>query len=290
MTDESDEPVLTGLQRSKADVRSTHELIAIALYGFYREFVYPDEDVDHSALGALQDRGTREVLDAALVLCDAENPLERELGVQILRELGRPERTFPEECADRLLRFLREEVDIEVLTAAVYAFSHLGSRRGDLELIKFKDHAEKRIRRGVAFSLAGTTHPDAVQALLHLMRDPYEGARDWATTSIGGVVEIDGPEIREALLERAADEDMCTRAEAHMGLARRRDERVLPFLIAILKEQINPSDEDRHTGADYCFHDAAKILLDIANEEDIPVQSLVTALERLVSKRLEPPG
>ena len=89
-------------------------------------------------------------------------------------------------------------------------------------------------------------------ALLELTNDPYEMVRDWATTSIGQTVSIDGPEIRDALLRRVNDADVFTRAEALHGLARRRDDRVVPYLVA----EISAAGE--HEGI---FVDAAKSYL-----------------------------
>ncbi len=108
-----------------------------------------------------------------------------------------------------------------------------------------------------------------MQALLELMDDPYEMARDWATTSIGGTVSLDGPEIRAALLRRATDDDEITRAEALHGLARRKDERVVPYLIAEL-----PVDRERT----YLFEDAAKAFLGVDEEQKVDSAALIAAL------------
>jgi len=84
---------------------------------------------------ALQERGTREVLDAATALCDAAEPIKRGLGALILGQLGSPYRSFPEECCDRLLRLVREEQSDNVLAEAIFALGHLGNRRADPELL-----------------------------------------------------------------------------------------------------------------------------------------------------------
>jgi HEAT repeat protein len=43
-------------------------------------------------------------------------------------------------------------------------------------------------------------------------------------------LDLDTPEIREALGERLTDEDEGARSEAILGLARRKDRRILPVL------------------------------------------------------------
>jgi HEAT repeat protein len=58
--------------------------------------------------------------------------------------------------------------------------------------------------------------------------------RDWATFGLGSQIDLDTPRIREALCARLNDPDPITRAEAFVGLARRKDEGVLSPLIAAL--------------------------------------------------------
>ena len=102
------------------------------------------------------------------------------------------------------------------------------------------------------------------------MDDPYAVARDWATTSIGQTVSVDGPEIRAALLRQVEDDDEITRAEALHGLARRQDERALPYLLAELSLP-------REYG--YLFADAAKTYLGFDKDEAIDPDTLIAALE-----------
>ena len=50
-----------------------------------------DEDKAWDAVTVLQFRGTQEVLEAAQRLCESRNPEERELGANILGQLGVPQ-------------------------------------------------------------------------------------------------------------------------------------------------------------------------------------------------------
>lgn len=206
----------------------------------------------------LQARGGRDVLDAMRALCVSPDPARRRLATRVLGELGLPDRSFPEECGDALLALLRDPDD-EVRVSAVFALGHLRARRADPALIELRNDPSADIRHGVAFALNGATSPQAVSALLQLMDDPNPLARDRATTAIGAYREIDGPEIREALLKRASDEDIFTRAEALKGLAVRRDKRVAPLMI---EELTGP--ETRHF--EYVF-EAALELLGISEDE-----------------------
>ena len=231
-----------------------------------------DDDFDNPwpATIELQARGSREVLDTALTLCGSLDAGWRELAARILGQLGTPERTFPEECCDALIALLRDASE-DVQIAAIYALGHLGNHRGDPHLLRFETHPEPAIRKGVAFSLAGTTLPEAVPVLLRLMEDPDVGARDWATTTLGAATLFDTPEIRAALLKRAtSDDDGMTRGEALHGLTRRGDRRALPLLIA---ELVAAGD---HT---WYFEDAARTYLGLDGEhDDTPVEELIAGL------------
>jgi HEAT repeat protein len=249
--------------REVDDTWSTAALIEAA-------FVEQNDDTFAScpATVALQARGTREVLDAALTLCRSLDSKWRSLGATILGELGDPDRTFPEECCSALIGLLRDSSQ-EVQISALYGLGHLGNHRCDTELLAFADHPEPRIRKGVGFSLLGTSLPTAVPVLLRLMEDSYVESRDWATTTLAESICFDGPEVRAALLDRATDDDDdMTRGEALRGLAWRGDKRATGLLI----------DELAASPDGYYFVDAAKIILGIDEEEDVPPEALLDAL------------
>src|SRR5471032_134427 len=107
----------------KRDTRSITELIETALIEEAR-----DDDMlgegKYYAVSVLHHRGTREVLDAARALCASPDPARRELGALILGQLGSRERTFPEECCDALLELVRNDVEIDVKSMAIYALGH----------------------------------------------------------------------------------------------------------------------------------------------------------------------
>jgi HEAT repeat protein len=249
-----------------SDPRSIDELIEVALQD--REHSYEMTEGTR-ALVALQERGTHAVL-----LCHAADPGRRVLGARILGELRASDapsgvRAFPEECCDALLDLVRNDQDRRVLVAAIFALGHLGNQRCEPDLVSLRNHPDEDVRHGVAFTLCGSTSGASVAALLELMDDPYETARDWATTSIGMTVSLDGPEIRAALLRRATDEDEITRGEALHGLARRHDTRVVPYLIAALS-----SETERMS----LFIEAAQTYLGIDAAEELDVETLLSKL------------
>lgn len=254
----------TGFRRWQEDRRPVSELIEAALAAEERE-----DDIANDALVVLHVRGTREVLDATLAQCVSDDPKRRALAATILGQLGTPDRTFPEECRSALLDLVRRERETAVLAAAVFALGHRGEPCDAPELIALRHHPSDRIRRGVAFALQGAISEIGVQTLLELMEDPYDPARDWATTSIGMTVALDGPAIRAALLQRAEDVDEITRGEALHGLARRGDRRVVPYLRAELSVRRENT---------YLFENAAKTYLGINEDTEVDREELISRL------------
>jgi HEAT repeat protein len=211
------------------DPRGTAELVAAALEG------EEDDERAWEAIGALQRRGTREVLEAAARLLESPLPRARGRGADILGQLGLPERTFPEECVRLLLDVLRRESEPPVLHAVAVALGHLRDARAVPGLVKLKGHPSEAVRFGVVHGLAGHELPEALSALIDLSDDPSEDVRNWATFELGSMTEVDTPELREALLRRLTDANEEVRGEALVGLARRKDARVLEPLMAALQ-------------------------------------------------------
>jgi len=68
------------------------------------------------------------------------------------------------------------------------------------------------------------------RTVLALMRDADRSNRDWATLLIAQT-ELDTPEVREALLAAAGDEDAEVRSEAVLALAQRDRTLALPLVL-----------------------------------------------------------
>lgn len=206
------------------DSRATEELIRLAL-------TEEDEDAVWKTVGILQFRGNREVFEAAQKLSESNSPKERQLGVDILGQLGIPDRTFPDESLAILLKLLDIEKDSNVLYSIGIALGHIRDSRAIEPLVKLKNHPSADVRYGVVLGISCYENALAISTLLQLSSDEDEDVRNWATFAIGSQIDTNTIEIREALFQRLVEENHEIRGEALVGLARRRDERVVEPLI-----------------------------------------------------------
>lgn len=85
--------------------------------------------------------------------------------------------------------------------------------------------------------LAGSPFAEAnLRRLIEMTRDDDLSNRDWATMLLSQQ-DIDTPELREALLVAARDEDADVRAEALLGLAQRDRAIALPLAVQALSAE-----------------------------------------------------
>ena len=189
----------------------------------------------HKAVTALHFRGNREVFDAARRLCASDSPKDRSLGAYILGQLGVPDRTFPDESVEILLNLLAQEQPPEVLCSIGTALSHLKSEKAVPALAALKNHGDADVRYSVVCGLLCQDNEQAIQALIKLSSDEDWDVRNWATFGLGTMVDIDTEAIRDALFQRllheAAGEGDEIYGEALVGLAERKDPRLIPPLL-----------------------------------------------------------
>jgi HEAT repeat protein len=224
-------------EEARADPRTTLELIQEAMQ-YEAEEPHEDEYSYNEALSVLIRRATRDVFDEAARLCKTGCSEEKMIGAAILGELGFPKGVFPKERLAVLLPMLERETDPDVLQAAAIALGNLSDPEAIPHLIKLKNHPDDRVRYGVVHGLLGHEDESAIDALVELSQDVDDDVRNWATFGLGRQIELDTPEIRDALYARIADPHDETRGEALVGLAARLDERVLQPLIAELEGEM----------------------------------------------------
>ena len=225
-----------------------------------------DDEEPWKAVSALRRIGTREVFDRAAAWCKSGNPMERARGVSVLAQLGKtPEHranSFPEESYLAVSRMLQHENEIQPLNSAIHALGHLDNPAAIPLVLAYQQHPEAEIRLAVAFALGSFANdPEAIQALVILTSDADEDVRDWAVFGLGTQAEADSKEIRDALFARLNDTNDDVREEAIVGLATRKDQRVLPALIAALSQ---PELDD--PGVTMLTIEAANAMLDLEDE------------------------
>jgi HEAT repeat protein len=218
---------------------ATEKLIQLALT---RTDIDPDDsgnrDPGWEAIWTLRYRASREDFEAAKRLCESPNPSQRAVGVDIIAQLGIPNRIYPEETYAILIRLLKTDNDPEVLASAGVAVGHNPDCIEAIEpLLKLKTHPDEDVRFGVAFGLLTHIDERAINALIELSSDEDDKVRDWATFGLGSMIEIDTPAIRAALYSRVATNDPSEAySEALNGLAIRKDERVFQIILDLINE------------------------------------------------------
>jgi len=224
---------MTQSNQSGDDPRSVNELIEYALNE-------PDDDLAWDAAEELQRRGTAEVLAQMRELCKSEAAIDRQLGADVLGQLGAPTRSFPQETEEILHAMLEIERDEDVLRSILIALSHnefVGTI--DVALI-FAEHFVGEVRQAAVLALSGSDEPRAIAKLIELTTESHDDVRNWATFAIGTQIDADTTAIREALAARLDDPDEDVRGEAMVGLARRKDHRAL----AAIRDELERSPND----------------------------------------------
>jgi HEAT repeat protein len=235
-------------------------LFAQTLVGDY------DDELPWKAVSALRRIGSREVFERAAAWCKSKNEIERVRGASILSQLGKTveHRTnnFSEESYLAVSQMLQVETEIQPLSSAIHALGHLENPAGIPLITSYQRHPSAEVRFAVACSLGSFANdPAAVHALLVLTRDADDDVRDWAVFGLGNLSDADSTEIRDALFARLNDSNEDVREEAIVGLAKRKDERVLPALIAALHESALDGP-----GVTMLTIEAADAMLDLQNE------------------------
>ena len=184
----------------------------------------------------LHKRGTREILDLCVMSCASKNSRKRELGADVLGQLGCGKDKFRKQVIE-LLRTLLHDKNSSVVASAAFALGHRKASEGVEQLVGLKNHKRERVRQGVVFGLLCQEEPVAITALMDLSKDKSRDVRNWATFGIGSMIDTDTPKIRRVLQERLKDQDGEIRGEALVGLARRRHPQSIKWIMRALAEE-----------------------------------------------------
>ncbi|MEO8610515.1 MAG: HEAT repeat domain-containing protein [Chloroflexota bacterium] len=216
---------------------SVSELFSLALTTSY----YDDGDSPGwRAIWELRRRGTEEIFTLSKSFCQSDDPHNRAIGADVLGYLGwENELPFREQCLPILFHMTQMDSNIEVLNSVCVVLGHLHDERAIEHLLKLKSHSDEDVRFGVTFGLLGYEDEHAIDALIELSKDSDSDVRDWATFGLGQQIDVDTEAIRQALYERLDDTNEDTQDEAIIGLALRKDERLMPFLLARFEQHPN---------------------------------------------------
>jgi HEAT repeat protein len=201
-----------------------------------------DSDEYWRTIRILHKRAERDVFEQAVACCAGVTPVERQVGADVLAQIGTADthgvRPFTEESVP-VLRALLADANDDVIASAIHALAHHHHENvGDFS--RLARHESQAVRYAIAHALSGHHRADAIAILIELTTDVDDSIRDWATFAIGTQCDVDGPEIREALGRRLVDADEEVRGEAMVGLARRRAVGVVDYVAEALTGS-NPS-------------------------------------------------
>jgi hypothetical protein len=184
-------------------------------------------DSPRLALAALHLRPTQEVFERAAALVRDSDAIGRELGVQILRELGdeQPDgcRPFRNETVALMRARLRDETDPAVVSWIVSALGYHRGREALPEVVALAGHPDVRVRFHLAAALPGLVNldrvePEAAEALIRLCHDDDGDTRFYAlyaaTREIAGL-DVQAVTDLTAQLANDPDEQVHTMAAAH---------------------------------------------------------------------------
>lgn len=195
-------------------------------------------NIYESDLATVHYRGGQTEFDLGRKYALSDDPLDRCTGANILGKLGWDEGTFHDESVDLLLQLVTDN-HLQVVVAAAYALGHRHTPRGIPNLLPLIEHPDEPVRFAALSGLTGLEEPAAIEALVRLTRDKADQVRDWAVFGLGSMIEVDTPQIRDALFAVLDDPYRQVRGEAMTGLAVRHDPRVLPVLIRELEGEFH---------------------------------------------------
>jgi HEAT repeat protein len=201
-----------------------------------------DEEAYWRSVSRLQRGEAERVWGLLEPLVDHPDPRVRTIVPDVLRFLGGPKRPLSDRTVELFRRMLLREQPPSVLSAIGCALGELGHVTSVELMAPFASHPDPAVRSAVVASLLRQRDPVAIETLIMLSRDERDDVRDWATFGLGSQVGptdfdrandddvVDTPALRDALAARLDDPHVDTRCAAIVGLAMRRDPRVLPLL------------------------------------------------------------
>lgn len=201
----------------------------------------PDENQRWERLTSLVKADPAGARQAASAAIEADEPRRREAAADVLGQVSTVERDAAYLIADALRPRLAVEKEPAVLASLIYAIGHTYDRAARGGVLEHARHPDENVRFAVAQSLPVLgLDESALTVLRELSADSDSDVRDWATFGLAES-EANDPATIEALAARAEDTDDDTRAEAIMGLARRKDPRARSLIERELARPVHGS-------------------------------------------------
>jgi hypothetical protein len=177
--------------------------------------------------------------DIAVWRLRAGDDTERALAVYILGVLSAARNEAEPDMVARLVEVGKREKSSGVQHALAVAFRHSNDPRAIPLLLNWLKSGEATFRRSVVETLSGCIErnrgPEGMDELIRTTNDHIDEVRNWATYGLGLIIRRDNAKIRDALWARVDDENPDTRRAAVAGLARRRDQGIIPVVLAALQ-------------------------------------------------------
>jgi HEAT repeat protein len=189
-----------------------------------------DSDERWQAIAVLHNRASEETFALAAELCHSTDPRRVSDGLDLLAQLGSPDRLHQPEARRLIREALRPDLPEAVLVSAASAVGHQDDSEAVPLLVALASHTSPEVRFSVAFGLGGLEGPEVVPALTGLTSDLDSDVRDWSTFALARLRQDDSDAIRAAFWARIEDEDLDTRWEAIAGLVLRQEPKVRGYL------------------------------------------------------------
>jgi len=232
----TDEEFLRWIKQLK-DLASA-ELLQLALLLSKEDY---ESEKHWHVLYTLRARGDEETLNAVQNWCSSNNLVERELTADFLSlfsgvkdENGNT--VYPViDTVLPLLESLLDDPEVLVVSSAIYSLGNYDAFDAILARPSLSENASVDVRLAVACSLGLSESKNSIDILIALSNDQDGETRNWAIFGLGSQCHFDTQEIREALYQRMDDPHIEARCEALVGLAVRKDVRVIPYIEKALR-------------------------------------------------------
>ncbi len=180
----------------------------------------------------LRSRPSQNLFEKCVELINSNDQKKKIIGIDILAQLGKDKRPFRKKTLKIYFELLNSETNVNVLFSILSGISfnekELNKKQIN-QICSFQNSNSDLIKQGIVNALGFIEDEKAIDVLIKFSKDKANHIRSWATFYIGQV-DFDNESIREALWNRINDKHQETRMEAIIGLAKRKDNRVLEII------------------------------------------------------------